>query len=70
MSNAGHGSQGRLPPQDREAAIDLPTPIRGNFIPVSSPRRSYSPSATRYKPDELYIHLSLTDTQMEKLATA
>lgn len=50
---------------------DAPAPIRGNFIPVSVPTRSRSPSPKRQQPEEgVYIHLSLTDSQVDTLATA
>ncbi|KAL1865256.1 hypothetical protein VTK73DRAFT_5417 [Phialemonium thermophilum] len=45
-------------------------PILGNFVPVSETARSSSPSLKQHQKDEnVYIHLSLTDSQLDTLAT-
>lgn len=49
---------------------DSPSPIRGNFIPVSgSLSRSSSPQRQRADLG-LHLHLNLTESQMERLASA
>lgn len=55
---------------DMNIPEDFPSPIRGDFIPVSEPiGRSSSPQ--RQQTDlGLHLHLNLTDAQMEKLASA
>jgi hypothetical protein len=48
------------------------TPIRGNFIPLStsfkepSPRRDQGPNG----PNGVYLQFSLTDSQMDRLTAA
>ncbi|KAI3398174.1 hypothetical protein diail_9796 [Diaporthe ilicicola] len=51
---------------------EAPTAIRGNFIPVSGPLgRAASASPSRQCPDAgVHIHLSLTDSQMDRLASS
>lgn len=47
---------------------EAPTAIRGNFIPVSSP---FAASPSRQRPDVgVHIHLNLTDSQMDRLASS
>lgn len=45
-----------------------PSPIRGNFIPVSSSLGSRLPR--RQRDLGVHIHLSLTDSQMDRLTSA
>ncbi len=44
------------------------TPIRGNFIPLKSSIKERSPSPRREQgPHDVYLQLSLTDSQMDRL---
>lgn len=47
-----------------------PTPIRGDFIPATQPRRvpTPAPKNTRQKRD-VHIHLSLSDSQLAQIST-
>lgn len=53
---------------------EAPTAIRGNFIPVSraaSPSHQRAASPSRQRPDVgVHIHLNLTDSQMDQLASS
>lgn len=45
------------------------TTIRGNFIPLKSSFKERSPSPRREQgPHDVYLQLSLTDSQLDKLA--
>lgn len=53
--------------QGTKDGIAVPTPIQGDFIPVS-PKKHRSPSPQRHKPKKsVQINLNLTENQMEKL---
>lgn len=55
---------------DMNLSEDSPSPIRGDFIPVSHPF-DRSSSLQRQQTDlGLHLHLNLTDAQMERLASA
>ncbi len=43
------------------------TSIRGNFIPLKSAFKERSPSPRREAPHDVYLQLSLTDSQMDRL---
>lgn len=47
-----------------------PSPIRGNFIPVSGPLSRSSPPPRQRTDLGLHLHLNLTGAQMEELASA
>ncbi|KAL2024291.1 hypothetical protein VTK56DRAFT_8773 [Thermocarpiscus australiensis] len=75
MNGAGNSSgdpilphRPQRPHRERARARDETSAIRGNFIPVSSPFKERSPSPRREQPTrDIYLQLSLTDSQMDKL---
>lgn len=59
------------PPRQERAQVPGDSAIRGNFIPLSTSFSRRSPSPRREKgPHGVYLQLSLTDTQMDRLTAA